>query len=176
MVTLPKRILGVLCAGIVTLTFLSGCSDTTSKSSPSPVKSNQKMMGEVTAESYGDGKVTPGNPAKGEFPKRSDGTPRYMDVSIEYPQGAAFVEGFRKIFPHLDENEYRKGAKYPLRNAQEVCGMTQLGSGTPQSLANNARERIKLSINQPVTQDQANAVYNLAIDTVCPAYKAKKLA
>jgi hypothetical protein len=166
----PVRILG---AAIISLTLLTGCSSSTTSTTPSG--ESKEMMGEVKSDAFGDGKITPGNPAKGILPQRSDGTPRYLDVSIEYPQGAAFVQGFRQIFPNLDEDEYRKGAKYPLRNAQEVCGSLQLDLKTPQSLANNVRSRVKLSINKEVTQAQANAVYNLAIDSVCPVYADKKL-
>lgn len=175
MTRFEKKIIGTVGFGIITMMLITGCSSKVESDTQPSQTSSQEMMGEVKAEAFGDGKITPGNSAEGILPTRSDGTPRYLDVSIEYPQGIAFVQGFRGIFPNLDEAEYRKGARYPLRNAQEVCGGIQLDLHSPEQLARDVQKRIELQIDQTVTETQANSVYNLAIDTVCPAYIAKKI-
>lgn len=121
-----------------------------------------------------------GNPSQGIFPLKEDGQPRYSAVTLEYPQGKAFVEGYRAIFPQFGEEEYRKEAHFPLVSAQNSCAGLQMKPLDPEASASEAR-RIKARIEHNsktgaiVSEADAIQVFNLAIDTVCPEFIDRKL-
>lgn len=123
-----------------------------------------------------------GDPAHGVFPIFEDGPKagqtRYGALTFEYPQGKAFVEGFREIFPQFGEDMYERASHYPLRNAQEVCSSLQMmHSDSPSRDIRLIQARIEQDapVGTVISEEDAISVYNLSINMVCPEFIDRKL-
>lgn len=170
MFTLPKsRLISSGAAILLAVTVLAGCA-----SSPSGVTQDERgnIIGESTPPIPPT--VTEGNPEDGVLPLREDGSTNFSVLTSAYPQGKAFLESFRAIFPEFEEADFSENGGVELQNAKEVCGMVYF-EGKPIDMTVSVQKRVAQTFPREATEDEAHAVINAALETVCPEFIDQKI-